>query len=87
MMDAVVEPERAKLIPGYWRVKKNALAAGAEGVAISGAGPTMIAIVDEKIATAVEVAEVMKEGFEDEGIICRALASKPTKGASVVEER
>lgn len=84
-MDAVVEPERAKLIPGYWRVKKNALAAGAEGVAISGAGPTMI--VDEKIAMAVEVAEVMKEGFEDEGIICRALASKPTNGASVVEER
>jgi homoserine kinase len=87
MMDTVVEPERAKLIPGYWKVKKNALAAGAQGVTISGAGPTMIAIVDEKIAPAIQVAEAMKEGFEDEGIICRALASKPSKGANIVEER
>lgn len=87
MMDAVVEPERAKLIPGYWKVKKEALGAGAEGVAISGAGPTMIAIVDEKSAAAIQVAEAMKEAFEDEGIACNALASKPTKGANIVEER
>jgi len=87
MMDTVVEPERAKLIPGYWRVKKEALLAGAEGVAISGAGPTMIAIVDERTAAPIQVAEVMKEAFEAEGIACSALASKPTKGANIVEER
>ena len=85
MMDAVVEPERAKMIPGYWSVKKNALAAGAAGVAISGAGPTMIAIVDEKIS-ALEVANVMREGFEDEGVTCKAFAAKPTKGATIVNE-
>jgi homoserine kinase len=87
MTDAVVEPERAKMIPGYWRVKEKALQAGAKGVAISGAGPTMIAIVDEKTAGAAQVAEAMKEGFEDEGVGCDALASKPTQGANVVKER
>jgi homoserine kinase len=87
MIDAIVEPERAKLIPGYWKVKKNALRAGAAGVAISGAGPTMIAIVDEKIVAAIQVAEAMKEAFEDEGILCSAFASKPTEGATVIEER
>jgi len=87
MMDSVVEPERAKLIPGYLKVKKEALMAGAEGVAISGAGPTMIAIVDEKKTAAIQVAETMREIFEDEGVACNALTSKPTKGANIVSGR
>jgi len=87
MTDAIVEPERAKMIPGYWKVREKALAAGAAGVAISGAGPTMIAIMDEQHIAAVQVAEAMKEGFEEEGIKCKACASKPTKGATIVSEK
>jgi len=86
MMDAVVEPERAKLIPGYSKVKQKALAAGAKGVAISGAGPTMIALVDEKSAAVLQVAEAMKDAFQDEGTLCNILISKPSVGARIVEE-
>jgi len=44
--DVIVEPVRSKLIPGFDVVKTNALKAGADGVAISGSGPTMFAITD-----------------------------------------
>ena len=46
MSDRVVEEARKKLIPGYDSVKKHAMEAGAAGVCISGAGPSMLAILD-----------------------------------------
>jgi hypothetical protein len=39
------EPARAALYPGYVEARAAALAAGALGVAVSGAGPTVLAIV------------------------------------------
>ena len=44
--DVVVEPVRSRLITGFDDVKENALKAGADGVAISGSGPTVFAITD-----------------------------------------
>jgi len=86
MVDAVVEPARSKLVPSYHKVKENAIAAGAAGVAISGAGPSMIAIVDENRTPAIRVAQAMKDTFEAGGVRCRAFSSKPATGAKVVEE-
>jgi homoserine kinase len=40
----VAEPLRAQLIPGFYDVKKAALAAGALGCSISGSGPSIFAI-------------------------------------------
>jgi homoserine kinase len=85
MSDAVVEPERAALIPGYQKVKANALEAGACGVAISGAGPAMIAVVNRKKANAAKVAEAMKQGFESTGFKATAFATKPGRGVYVLE--
>ena len=85
MNDAIVEPERAFLIPGYQKVKANALEAGASGVAISGAGPAMIAVVNKKKADASKVAEAMKAGFESAGFKATAFATKPGRGAHTVE--
>jgi homoserine kinase len=85
MADAVVEPARAFLIPGYERVKENALKAGACGVTISGAGPAMISVVNKRKADAAEVAAAMKAGFESAGVEATAFATKPGKGACVVE--
>jgi len=48
MEDELAEPYREKMIPGYRSVKKAALAAKASGVAISGAGPSIIAIVNKR---------------------------------------
>lgn len=87
MVDSVVEPVRAKLLPCYSSVRQRALAAGAVGVAISGAGPTVISIVDERAVASIHVAQAMKEAFNSEGIACEAFASKPTCGAHIVEER
>ena len=54
MDDVIVEPARKDLIPGYCEVKKNALAAGALAVTISGAGPSMISFLKtEKIAKSI----------------------------------
>ena len=85
MSDAVVEPARAFLIPGYQKVKENALKAGACGVAISGAGPAMMAIVNSNKADASKVAEAMKEGFESVDVGAETFCTKPGKGVSLLE--
>jgi homoserine kinase len=41
--DVVIEPQRAALIPGFAAVRDAAMAAGALGCSISGAGPTVFA--------------------------------------------
>jgi len=85
MSDAVAEPTRAFLIPGYEQVKENALKAGACGVAVSGAGPAMIAIVNKKKTDASKVASAMKEGFESAGLNATAFATRPGKGVRLLE--
>ncbi|MBI2653110.1 homoserine kinase [Candidatus Woesearchaeota archaeon] len=44
--DVIIEPVRAKLIKGFDVVKKNAIKAGADGMTISGSGPTVFAVTD-----------------------------------------
>jgi len=84
--DAIVEPARAFLIPGYMKVKENALNAGACGVTISGAGPAVIAIINKRKADATKVAEAMKQGFKTAGYESTAIATKPGRGAHVTEK-
>jgi homoserine kinase len=78
MTDLIVEPARKRLIPGFDTVKKAALKAGAAGVAISGAGPAVIAIVDSAKSSTTNLASAMKEAFETEGIRCEACCTKPS---------
>jgi homoserine kinase len=60
MVDVIAEPARAKLYPGYPEAKEAGLAAGAIGVVVSGAGPTVLAITDrtsrELVASALQQA-------------------------------
>ena len=81
--DAIVEPARKHLIPGYDGVKENAFAAGALAVAISGAGPSMIAFLKGS-KDGKRVAAAMAAGFKDVGLGCRTLACRPSKGAHIV---
>ncbi len=85
MSDAVVEPERAALIPGYQKVKDEALKAGAAGVAISGAGPGMIAIVNKRETNAAQVVKAMKKAFESAGVTATTFATTSGRGAHVSE--
>jgi homoserine kinase len=64
--DVVIEPQRAALIPGFAEVRRSALAAGALGCSISGAGPTVFAWCLDNHAHA--VCKAMVQQFSDHGL-------------------
>jgi homoserine kinase len=64
--DVVIEPQRSALIPGFTDVRRAALAAGALGCSISGAGPTTFAWCLENQAAA--VSEAMIAQFSRHGL-------------------
>lgn len=86
LQDSIVEPVRATLIPGYQYVRKNALRFGAKGVAISGAGPSMIAFIDKAQTDPVTICEAMREGFRHAGVEATAFSTNPGGGAKVIAE-
>lgn len=61
MDDRVAEPYRLPLYPGYPEARAAGRAAGAAGVAVSGAGPTVMAVVREGQEAAVGAA--MKDAY------------------------
>lgn len=63
MEDAIAEPHRERLVPGYKMVKKAALTARASGVAISGAGPSVVAFVDKTKQDPRKIGRVMVKEF------------------------
>ncbi|TLX84479.1 MAG: homoserine kinase [Thaumarchaeota archaeon] len=81
--DIIVEPARKHLIPGFNKVKTNALAAGASGVTISGAGPSIIAFTS-KSADPRKICKAMERGFAFAKTKCTTIVCKPSKGASVI---
>lgn len=60
--DVIAEPRRQKLIPEFYRAKRDAEAAGAMGFSISGAGPSVFALCEGE-ETAQRVAEVVSQVF------------------------
>jgi len=64
--DRVVEPQRARLIPGFAEVKAAALAAGALGCSISGAGASVFAVTDRE-ADAGSIGAAMQGAFAAAG--------------------
>jgi homoserine kinase len=63
MQDKIHQPYRQKLIKGYKEVRVAALKAGAYGIVISGAGPTLLALT--KATQAQAVAEVMAQTWSE----------------------
>ena len=78
--DVIVEPARQHMIPGYDKVKQNALKAGAYGVTISGAGPSVIAFSKNSMDLK-KISNAMSKGFASANIECKTIISKPSKGA------
>jgi len=83
--DQIVEPVRAPLYKGYLKAKKAAMESGALGATLSGAGPTIIAIVNREMANPRDVAKAMKEAFLLEGVECSGHISKSVTGARIIE--
>jgi homoserine kinase len=81
MDDPVVTPARAELITGYETVREAALAAGATGVTVSGAGPAILALCRESKRRS--VARDMVEGFAEAGVEARAYQTQIGPGAEL----
>jgi homoserine kinase len=81
--DIIVEPARKHLIPGFDQVKTNALHAGALGVTISGAGPSIISFTS-KYADHNKICKAMEKGFATSDTRCTTVICKPSKGAFVL---
>jgi homoserine kinase len=67
MVDVIIEPVRAILIPAFEQVKQAALDNGALGCSISGAGPSMFAL-SKGHETALRVGQAMCTAFGNVGI-------------------
>ena len=79
--DVIVEPARKHMIPGFDKVKENALKAGALGVTISGAGPSVIAF-SKSSDDLKKISSAMSRGFASAKIECQTVICKPSKGAA-----
>lgn len=64
LVDSVAEPVRAPYVPGFFQVKRAALAAGALGSSLSGSGPSIFALCRD-LESASSVSRKMAEAFAD----------------------
>ena len=80
LQDKLHQPYRKALIPGYDALNIAAVSAGAYGMVISGAGPTLLALADKLHSKAVEAA--MLAAWQQEGITAEVRSlSLDTQGA------
>ncbi len=66
LVDLIIEPQRAHLIPGFYEVKRAALESGVLGCSISGAGPSVFAFA-ESMQIAEHAKNAMIQAFKAHG--------------------
>jgi homoserine kinase len=87
MDDRVVEEARKKMIPGYDAARRSATEAGAAGACISGAGPSILALVDRGKASPDRVLDAMVSSFRRGGVSADGFVTKVGDGAREIESR
>lgn len=85
LSDTFNERYRAPLINGYEAVRASALDTGAYGIAISGSGPTMVALCPEE--NAAKVASAMLRSFEISGVTAEAYVTGIGKGVKIIDHK
>ena len=65
--DVIIEPVRARLIPGFHAVKSAAMKSGALACSISGSGPSLFALVESR-TDARRVGKAMQKAFRRVGL-------------------
>ena len=75
MQDEIIEPVRAPLISGFYDIKNKSIDLGALGCGISGSGPTIFAICENKII-AKKIMDFSKNFYMTFGIDCDLYLSK-----------
>ena len=86
IMDDIIEPKRAELIPNFQKVKKAALDSGAYGCSISGAGPTVFAISDAD-SDVRAIGKAMAEAFNFDKPVTIRIGLPNNEGAKLVSRR
>jgi homoserine kinase len=84
MGDRIHQPYRQGLISGYDRVANAAIGAGAHGLVISGAGPTLLALAPASAAESVRHA--MAETWKEEHRVDAKVLALDTTGVRVEAE-
>ncbi|MDF2725830.1 MAG: homoserine kinase, partial [Paenibacillus sp.] len=85
MKDAIHQPYRAPLIPGMTDILQRAEEHGALGVALSGAGPTLLALVDRKEGRGAELERFLLDSLRGHGIEADTMWLKVSaEGATVL---
>jgi homoserine kinase len=83
--DRIAEPARAKLLPGFSEAKAAALAAGAVGCSISGAGPTSFAFATDE-ASATRIADAMRVAYATCGVTATTRVARIDERGARVEK-
>ncbi|SHH73556.1 homoserine kinase [Chryseobacterium oranimense] len=84
--DVIIEPVRSILIPKFEEIKTKSMEAGALGGGISGSGPSIFMLAEEK-ETAEKIAQLMKSVYNEIGIMSFVYVSKINpSGIEIVEE-
>lgn len=73
--DRLHEPYRGKLIPGYEQLRQETLEAGANGVAISGSGPTVLAFATRNVD---KIRKTMMDVFKKHKVKSTTILTKPS---------
>lgn len=82
MSDKLHQPYRYPLVPGVIPAKEAALAAGAAAVALSGAGPSLIAFSADQHQ---KIGRAMRQAFSEAGVVSRIfILDVDTDGAKVI---
>lgn len=81
--DRLHQPYRQSLIPGYEQVRSAALQAGAYGLVISGAGPTLLAITNP--AQAESVAQSMQTSWLEAGMTATTKVLKLERAGTIAQ--
>ena len=82
--DAIAEPARAPLLPGFVAAKAAALDAGALGCSISGAGPTTFAFAADD-ATAATIAQAMVAAYKTQNVAATSRIARIDQHGARVE--
>ena len=85
LADKIHQPYRQRLITGYQEVEQAAIAAGAYGTVISGAGPTLLALTNSRRIA--DVKSAMKSAWKNIGIESQVRSLEiDSSGAKVTSE-
>lgn len=82
MADRLHQAQRSRLIPGLDAVFEAAQSAGALGVALSGAGPTVVALTQPALAET--VGDAMARAFAEAGVFAQIIHTTPRYDGATV---